>query len=184
MRKGGTVRNMRQKAGSGSAFEGLGSTVRESLVVVSVAAVVGLFVNGFLNPNGIPIIAEHEYEVLVPCPEPGGEVTPVNAIESPTDSERVFWMDAQSAEDFNRWHHPQAANVAYDYLDPTPNHIIEELARKIARSKAQRVFVYGDGDDPDTGEQLAREISGKGIRNVFFIKGGAPALREHAEKNR
>jgi hypothetical protein len=175
---------MRKKAGSGLTFTGLGSTVRDSLVVLSVATAVSLFVNGFLNPNGIPIIAERAYEILVPCPEPGGVVTPVNAIESLTGSERVFWMDARSAADFKRWHHPQAANVAYDYLDPTPNHIIEELARKIARSKAQRVFVYGDGDNPDTGEQLAREISGKGIRNVFFIKGGAPALREHAGTNR
>jgi hypothetical protein len=175
---------MKQKAGSESTCEGWGSTVRESLLVVSIAAVVGLAVNSFLNPNGIPIIAERQYEVLVPCPEPGGKVTPVEVIESQTSSERVFWLDARSEEDFNRWHHAQAANVAYDYLDPTPSHIIEELARNIARSKAQRVFVYGDGDDPDTGEQLAREISGKGIRNVFFIKGGAPALRGQEEMKR
>jgi hypothetical protein len=163
---------------------GFGPTVRESLVVVSIAGAAGLFVNGFLNPNGISIIAEQEYEVLVPCPEPGGAVTPVSARKSLTGSEPAFWMDARPAEDFKRWHHPPAANVTYDYLDPTPDQIIDALAGEIARSKAQRVFVYGDGDDPDTGEQLAREISGKGIRNVFFVKGGAQMLREQAEKNR
>ena len=136
-----------------------------------------------LTDNGIPMIAEQAYEVLVPCPEPGGVVTPVDATDAFKGSERTFWMDARPEEDYERWHHPQAANVTYDYLDPTPTPIIEELVRKIARSKAQRVFVYGDGDDPDTGEQLAREISGKGIRNVFFIQGGAPALREHTEKD-
>jgi hypothetical protein len=175
---------MRPKAGSGSLFPDLGSTVRESLVVVCIAGAAGLFVNEFLNPNGIPIIAEHEYEVLVPCPEPGGVVTPVSAVESLTGPEPVFWMDARSAEDFVRWHHPLAANVTYDYLDPTPDELIDALARRIARSRAQRVFVYGDGDDPDTGEQLAREISGKGIRNVFFVKGGARTLQEQMEKNR
>jgi len=175
---------MRQKAGSEAIFEGWGSTVRDSLIVVSIAAAVGLFVNGVLNPNGIRFIAEHEYETLVPCPEPGGVVTPVEAMESLMASERTCWIDARSEEDFKRYHHPQAVNVTYDYLDPTPNHIIKELARKIARSKAQRVFVYGDGDDPDTGEQLGREISGKGIRNVFFITGGARALHEHAEQDR
>lgn len=75
-------------------------------------------------------------------------------------------------------------NVPYDYLDPTPGSVIEELARRIARSKAQRVYVYGDGEDPDSGEQLAREISGKGVRNVFFVRGGAPALQEQGEPNR
>jgi hypothetical protein len=175
---------MRGTAVSGLKSAGLGSTIRDSLFVVSIATAVGLFVNGFLNPNGIPIIAERAYDILVPCPEPGGAATPVNAVESLTESERVFWMDARPAADFKGWHHPQAVNVTYDYLDPTPDHIIEELAREIARSKAQRVFVYGDGDDPDTGEQLAREISGKGIRNVCFIEGGAPALRVHSEKIR
>ena len=175
---------MTQEAGLGPIFEGLGVAVRESLIVVLIPAAVGLPVNAFLNPNGIPIIAEQAYEVLVPCPEPGGRVSPVSADESLTNRERVFWMDARSSEEFRQWHHPQAENVTYDYLDPTPDTVIEELARGIARSKAQRVFVYGDGDDPDTGEQLAREISGKGIRNVFFIEGGARTLREHAEKKR
>lgn len=160
------------------------SAVRESLLVVGIASAVGLVVNGFFNPNGIPLLAEREYEILVPCPEPGGEVTPASAVEALTDSERAFWMDARSTQDFNRWHHPAAVNVTYDYLDPTPNPIIEKIARNIARSRAQRVFVYGDGDDPDTGEQLAREISGKGIRNVFFIRGGAPALQEQGGKSR
>ena len=69
-------------------------------------------------------------------------------------------------------------NVPYDYLDPTPPQVLRELARAIARSRARRVVVYGDGDRPDSGEQLAREISGHGIRNVCFIVGGAPALQE------
>jgi hypothetical protein len=39
------------------------------------------------------------------------------------------------------------------------------------------VVVYGDGGAPDTGELLAREISGHGIKHVFFVEGGAPELR-------
>ena len=175
---------MRQKAELEATLEGWGSAVRDSLLVVSIASAVALLVNGFLNPNGIPLIAEDEYETLVPCPEPGGKVTPVAAMECLKAPERTFWIDARSEEDFHHWHHPQAVNVTYDYLDPTPKDIIKELVHKIARSKAQRVFVYGDGDDPDTGEQLGREISGKGIRNVYFITGGARALHEQAEKDR
>lgn len=175
---------MSQKAASEPIREGWGPAVRDSILVVSIAAAAGLFVNAFLNPNGIPLIAEQEYETLVPCPEPGGPVTSVEATDSLLTSEKTFWIDARPGEAFDRWHHPKAVNVTYDYLDPTPDDLIRELARKIARSKAQRVFVYGDGDDPDTGEQLGREISGKGIRNVFFITGGARALHGHAEQER
>ena len=73
-------------------------------------------------------------------------------------------------------------NVPFDYLDPTPKDVLKNLARKIAVSGARRVIVYGDGDIPDTGEQLGREIAGYGIRNVFFLRGGAPVLKEVAAK--
>jgi hypothetical protein len=39
------------------------------------------------------------------------------------------------------------------------------------------VVVFGDGGDPDSGEQLARELAGAGIRNVVFVAGGAPRLQ-------
>jgi hypothetical protein len=38
------------------------------------------------------------------------------------------------------------------------------------------VIVYGDGGRPDSGEYLGKEISGRGIKNVYFIRGGAPAV--------
>ena len=39
------------------------------------------------------------------------------------------------------------------------------------------VAFHGEVSDPDSGEQLASAISAKGVRNVFFVEGGAPALR-------
>ena len=53
---------------------------------------------------------------------------------------------------------------------------IESLAKAIARSRAQKVIVYGDGDDPDTGEQLGKEISGKGIKKRTGDRRQRPAL--------
>ncbi|MFH1131634.1 MAG: hypothetical protein V1754_09875, partial [Pseudomonadota bacterium] len=68
-------------------------------------------------------------------------------------------------------------NITFDYLDPIPKEVLQDLARRIASSKAQRVVVYGDGQNPDSGEQLGKELSIHGIKNIFFIKGGAPMLR-------
>ena len=75
-----------------------------------------------------------------------------------------------------RWHPTGAIAVPFDYLEPTS----PEQVRRIASSGAGRVVVFGDGNNPDSGEQLAREIAGKGIRNVRFVEGGAPLLEKAA----
>ncbi len=59
-----------------------------------------------------------------------------------------------------------------------PDDHLQELAELIASSRATRVVVYGDGGRPDSGEHLGKEISGRGIKNVGFVEGGAPALLE------
>ncbi len=153
------------------------TALRDAVLLTVVCSGLGLAVNAWLHPESIPLLAEEEYETMVPCPEPGGEVTALQPGDPQIRAESTFAVDARGEAAFEEWHLEGAMRVTYDYLDPTPEAVIEELARRIARSRAQRVVVYGDGDDPDTGEQLGREISGKGIKNVFFIQGGAPALR-------
>jgi hypothetical protein len=39
------------------------------------------------------------------------------------------------------------------------------------------VVVVGDGEDPDSGRELARELAGKGLKNMAYVTGGAPALK-------
>jgi hypothetical protein len=66
--------------------------------------------------------------------------------------------------------------VPFDYLTPT----CAAEVRGIAASGASQVVVFGDGKDPDSGEQLARELAGLGIRNLRFVQGGAAALQAAA----
>jgi hypothetical protein len=149
--------------------------VRDAVAIALITSVIALLIN-LVHPNRIAFIAEEEYETLVPCPEPGGEVTELSADNLVIWSNAVFVVDARSQKDFEGFHFRTAINVTYDYLEPTPEPQLKQLAKDIARSGAQRVVVYGDGDLPDTGEQLGKEISGFGIKNVCFVKGGAPAL--------
>jgi len=159
---------------------GLDAAFRDALLITLIASALGVAVN-LVHPEGIPFIAESEYETLVPCPEPGGEVTGLEVDDPRLASAETFVVDARPRAQHALWKLDTAMNVPYDYLDPTPNEVIEDLARRIAGSRAQRVAVYGDGDTPDSGEQLAREISAAGIKSVFFVRGGAPALqRRHA----
>lgn len=157
-------------------LEGLGSAIRDAVLLVTGASVVGILVN-FVHPDRIPFVTREAYEVLVPCPEPGGEVASMAADDPQLLAPETLLVDARGREEHAAWRLGNAMNVPYDYLDPTPPDVIATLARQIARSRAQQVVVYGDGDEPDSGEQLAREISASGIKNVYFVRGGAPAIK-------
>jgi hypothetical protein len=140
------------------------------------AALVALAFN-FVRPGGLPLMASAPYETLVPCPEPGGEVTAWAPEAAMAERSGTALIDARGREAFAAFHLPGALSVPYDWLDPTPDGRLHELVRTVAASGAQRVLVYGDGGRPDSGEYLAREISGRGIKNVGFVRGGLPALR-------
>ena len=148
--------------------------LREAAVVAVVGAVTALVINA-LRPDGLVLIAHTPYQTLVPCPEPGGPVEALDAHDPEITSQRSFLVDARPRADFDRRHLAGAINVPYDWLDPVPEDTLAELARSIAASGATRVVVYGDGGRPDSGEHLGKEISGRGIKNVYFIRGGAPA---------
>ncbi|MFC1611239.1 rhodanese-like domain-containing protein [Myxococcota bacterium] len=155
---------------------GLRTALRDAIVITVATSVAALLIN-LVHPNAIPYLAEEAYDTLVPCPVSGGPVTKLTPHQVVAASETdTFFVDARSAEAFERFHHKEAVNVTYDYLDPTPPETLECLARNIAASGAKRVVVYGDGEEPDTGEQLGKEISGFGIKNVCYLVGGAPAL--------
>jgi hypothetical protein len=158
----------------------MGVVLRDAAITAGISFAAGLLVN-LARPDAIAFIADQPYELFVPCPEPGGEVTPIAANAPALLANDTFVVDARSREEFDTWRFRQAINIAYDYLDPTPKKTLQELAETIARSRAKRVVVYGDGDTPDTGEQLAKEVSGHGIKHVFFVEGGAPELRSSQE---
>jgi len=157
----------------------IGKSLIEAVIIALAAAALAIAVN-VLRPAGLPFVAKEEYETMVPCPEPGGKVTPADA--AILREEGVFVVDAREQRDFDAWHAAGAVRLTFDYLDPVPEADLQKMAGDIARAKAQKVVVYGDGGTPDTGDLLGREISARGIRNVFFVKGGAAAIRTDGAK--
>ncbi|MBK8010718.1 MAG: rhodanese-like domain-containing protein [Deltaproteobacteria bacterium] len=129
-------------------------------------------VTNALREDGLPWVQKEAYEILVPCPETTGETTAVRPDTPLFLDARVLIIDGRHSRDFEKWHVERAINIPFDYLEPTPSDVID----RTASSRAREVLVYGDGKDPDSGEQLARELAGKGIRNVHFVAGGAPAI--------
>lgn len=148
------------------------SIVRDATWVVVAAFALALCGNA-ARPGGLPLVADRPYRVLVPCPEVTGEATALAPTDPTLGDPRTLLLDARDAAAFAAWHAPAARSVPYDYLAPTS----QETVREILASGAARVVVVGDGDDPDSGRELARELAGRGLQNVAFVTGGAPALK-------
>ena len=148
-----------------------GTVVRDAVITLLVSVAIGLGVN-LVRPHGIPFVQKSQYQILVPCPDGSGDA-PAIAADAPAIREaRTLLVDARPPAEHARVHVVGAINVPFDYLAPAAPAEVQ----RIASSGAARVVVFGDGSDPDSGEQLARELAGAGIRNVFFVAGGAPAL--------
>ena len=151
---------------------------RVVLEAATIAVIASLIAGAFnaLRPAGLPMIARTAYETLVPCPEPGGPVVALEPGATEIDAASSYIVDARARIEYEESRIEGAVNVPYDWLEPVPDDVLADLARSIAASRAVRVIVYGDGGRPDSGEYLGREISGRGIKNVFFVVGGAPAV--------
>lgn len=153
----------------------LGKVLFEASLVVLASAVIALAFNA-ARTGGLHLIAQNPYQTLVPCPEPGGPVKALDGGSPMIRSSRAFLIDARPRQEFNDGHLPGAESVPYDWLDPVSGEVLAELAGSVAASGATMVVVYGDGGRPDSGEHLGKELSGRGIKNVFFVRSGAPAV--------
>jgi hypothetical protein len=145
--------------------------LRDAAVLLVASSTVALVSNA-VRGDGLPLVQRKDYEILVPCAETNGEITPLAPTDPSITEKTTLVVDGRSKQDFDAWHLPSAVNIPFDYLTATS----EADVRRILASKASRVVVYGDGDDPDSGRELGRELAGKGVRSVFVITGGAAAL--------
>ncbi|MBI5536207.1 MAG: rhodanese-like domain-containing protein [Deltaproteobacteria bacterium] len=156
---------------SGPRAQAIVRALRDAALMLAVSAAVAFGTNA-VRGDGLPVVQRKDYEILVPCEETNGQTTPIAPNDPALADKATLVVDSRSKQEFDAWHMPSAINIPFDYLAATS----EVDVKKVLASRASRVVVYGDGDDPDSGRELARELSGKGVRNVFVVTGGAPAL--------
>lgn len=149
----------------------------ESTWIVLVATAMGFLVNT-LRSDRLPLVAQNDYQIMVPCPEPLGTAEIIAATDPRVRSPSSLVIDARSPEEFAAWHLPGAISIPFDWL-AEQSEITKQaqiVARDIARSAKRSVVVYGDGTEPDPGHQWASLLNVSGIRNVSSVAGGAAAL--------
>ena len=107
----------------------------------------------------------------------GGDDIRNGDVEQVLDGQGKSCENHRGETDFKGWHPEGAWNIPFDYILPVTDGDI----RKVASSGASGVIVYGDGGEPDSGRELARELAGRGINNVSCVAGGAQALKAARE---
>jgi rhodanese-related sulfurtransferase len=152
--------------------------LRDAGLVILICGAVAISVNT-VRRDGIPLIARQPYQTLVPCPEPGGRVSAVSAHDPDLRSPTTLLVDARPAADYQAWHAQGAISAPFDWLAEIDElrPLVRSVARQAAGAGRQRVIVYGDGGDPDTGLEWAKLLVAEGIKHVHFVTGGAPAIR-------
>lgn len=146
--------------------------IRNSAIIIIIVSVLAIIIN-FIHPNRIPLVAKQPYEIYVPCPDTIGEAKEIDTKEFFSLSGESAVIDARPREEFEKWHFSGAVNIPYDFLAP----VCPLKIKEIVALKKRYVIVYGDGDEPDSGRELAKELSGKGIKNVYYLKGGVKNLK-------
>jgi len=149
--------------------------LRDAAIVAVLSTVTAFGVNT-VRADGLPLVQQEEYDILVPCPEPVGDPEEMVASDPRIKDKKSLLLDVRLKEEFDAWHIEGARNQPFDWLGPPVDEEVKTVAKQVAASRAQRVIVYGDGDNPDSGQEWAKLLSGARIKNVFYVKGGAPAL--------
>jgi len=83
--------------------------LQEALLLTIIAGGVGAAVN-LIHPERIPFVAGRDYETMVPCPEPGGEVKVMKPNDPLLSGSDTFVVDARPAEQYAEWHLGAAMN--------------------------------------------------------------------------
>ena len=154
--------------------------VRDAAIIVLVGGLCGIVANLVPRKTQLLWVQTKPYDIVVPCPEPVGQVTAVTAESATLRDFTTLVIDARSANEFAAWHWAGAVNVPFDWLGPPVAEDVKQLAKRVTASNSKRILVYGDGDNPDSGREWARLLAGGGIRNVSYVEGGAPVLMKAA----
>ena len=143
------------------------TVIKNAVIIIAISSLFGISVN-LLRPDGIPFIQKEKYEIFVPCPEPIKEVNPISPDSLGQEREHILFIDARLPDRYVKTNVPGSINITFDYLYP----VCDKAVKKIVESGKQLIVGYGDGENPDSGHELARELAGRGIKNVKYIKGG------------
>ena len=155
----------------------------QSFAIVLVAGAVAIGTN-LLRSDGIPLVADVEYDIFAPCEDSEAESQAASA-DSIADAKDVLYVDARPAEAFAAEHARGAINVPYSVLFGAAKEDLERLRAAVEDRRPSQVVVYGVYADPadpavevDLAEPLAEQLVERELPGVRHFEGGLERLKK------
>jgi rhodanese-related sulfurtransferase len=160
----------------------LGIVVRAAIIVAATAGV-AIAANA-ARSDGIPLIAEVEYDIFSQCEDSDVE-TQAAAAGDLRAGTGMLYVDARPAGEFAAGHADGALSAPYSVLDGAPPEAIAAIKAAAARGNVTEIVVYGEIADPgtagatvDLAKPLAEQLVESGLVGVKHLEGGLGALKK------
>jgi len=159
-------------------------TVAQAAVIVLAAAGVATATD-LARSDGLPLVAEVEYDIFSQCADSDVETQAASAAELGAKGAAILYVDARPSEAFASERATGAVNAPYSVLfGATPEAIAAVKAEAGAR-KVEEIIVYGDLVEPgadggvvDVAKPLANQLVESGLPGVKHFAGGLAALKK------
>jgi hypothetical protein len=156
----------------------------QALIIVLAAAGVATATD-LARPDGIPLVAELEYDIFAPCVDSAAEAQAATAKDLGTTGASILYVDARPAEAFAAEHAEGAVNAPYSVLFGASPEIIAAVKAEAAARKVKEIVVYGEISEPGSdggavgvAKPLAEQLVESGLPGVKHFAGGLPALKK------
>jgi rhodanese-related sulfurtransferase len=153
--------------------------------IVVIAAIVAIGTNA-IRSDGIPLIAEIEYEIFAPCKDSEVESQAANVEDlASAGGDAVLYVDARPAEAFTAEHVKGSINIPYSVLFGASKEDIARVKEEMATREAKTVIVFGKYAEPksteaavDLAEPLAQQLIEAEVAGVKHLEGGIDELKK------
>jgi hypothetical protein len=156
----------------------------QALTIVLAAAGVAMATD-LARSDGIPLVADVEYDIFSQCADSDAEAQAATASDLGAKGAAILYVDARTAEAFAAERVQGAVNAPYSVLfGASPEAILAVKAEAAARM-VKEIVVYGELAAPGSGDgavdvakPLAEQLVESGLPGAKHFAGGLPALKK------
>jgi len=156
----------------------------QALIIVLAAAGIAAATN-LARQDGIPLVAQVEYDIFSQCADSDAEAQAASAAELGATGAAILYVDARPAEAFAAERAKGAVNAPYSVLFGATEEAIAAVKAEAAARKVDEIVVYGEFAEPgagggavDVAKPLAEQLVERGLPGVKHFPGGLPALKK------
>jgi hypothetical protein len=156
----------------------------QALIIV-LAAAGAATATDLARSDGIPLVADVEYDIFSQCADSDAVAQAATASELGVEGAAILYVDARPAEAFAAERVQSAVNAPYSVLFGASPEAIQAVKAEAALRKVKEIVVYGELAEPGSGggavdvaKPLAEQLVESGLMGVKHFAGGLTTLKK------